>query len=96
MGTPRIRRHQGHGRRGEGHGGPGREVIGGGEDGGAVSPQPEEGGMPQGNLAGIADEEVEPQDDDDIEADEVEDAQLVRVAHQQGGEDQDQREETDQ
>ena len=46
--------------------------------------------MTQGDLAGEADEEVEPQNHDDVEADEVEDAQVVRVAHDQGGEGQEQ------
>ena len=76
-------RHQRHGRGGEQHGGPGRQVVGGGEDGGAVSPQAEEGGVPQGDLAGVADEEVEPQDGDDIEADEVENPQVIRIVDHQ-------------
>ena len=41
--------------------------------------------MAQGYLPGVADEEVEAQDDDDVEADEVENAQVVRVADDQGG-----------
>ena len=57
--------HQRHGPGGEGHGRPGGKAIGGGEDGRAVGPQAEKGGVPQGYLAGKADEEVEPQNDDD-------------------------------
>ena len=89
-GNPQDQGHQGHGPRGEDHGRPGRKVVGGGEDGRAVGAQAEKGGMTQGDLARIADEQVEPQDHDDVEADEVEDAQVVWVAHHQGRERQEQ------
>jgi hypothetical protein len=52
-------------------------LIGGGEDGGTVGPQAEEGRVPQGDLPGVADEEIEAQNRDDIEPDKVENPQVI-------------------
>ena len=89
-GDPEDQGHDRHGESGKHHGRPGWKAIGGGEDGRTVGAQAEKGGMTQGDLAGEADEQVEPQNHDDVETDEVEDAQVVWVAHDQGGERQEQ------
>lgn len=83
-GNPDDQGHPGHGRGGEDHGRPGRHLVGGGQDGRAVGPQAEKRGMSQGDLAGETDKQVKSQDNDDVQADEVEDAQVIGVAHDQG------------
>ncbi len=81
--------HKSYYQRGQGHGRPGGPTVGGGKYGRTVGPQAEKRRVPQGNLAGKADEQIEAQNHDDIEADEVEQAQFVRIAHDQGRERQD-------
>ena len=48
-------------------GGPGVPAIAGGEDGGAIGPQPEKGRMPQGDLPGITHQQVQPHRQDGVQ-----------------------------
>ena len=64
--------------------------VSGGEDAGGIGPQPEKGGVAQGNLAGVAQQQVESHHQQGMDADEIEQGEIVFIV-QADSQGQDQR-----
>ncbi len=68
---------------------PGVDPVSGGEDAGGIGPQPEKGGVAQGDLAGVAQKQVESHHQQGMDADEIEQGEIVFIVQADGqGQDQ--------
>ena len=68
---------------------PGVDPVSGGEDAGGIGPQPEKGGVAQGDLAGVAQQQVESHHQQGMDADEIEQGEIVFIVQADGqGQDQ--------